>query len=59
MSHGALSSVKGGKVVTDALLPVDYTTGRDWEAASFEQSYPKKLREKTNGEWEVMGFSKA
>jgi hypothetical protein len=50
MSHGAFSSVNSGKVVSDALLPVEYMSGRDWEAASFEQSYPKELQEKINRE---------
>lgn len=54
--HGAHNPVKGGKVVSDALLPVEYETGRDWEAASFEESYPEELRRRVVGEWGEMGF---
>jgi UbiD family decarboxylase len=56
--HGGFSPVKGGKVVSDALLPVEYTTGRNWEAADFKGSYPQELQDKINGNWEAMGFSK-
>lgn len=58
MSHGSFSPTKGGKVVSDALLPVEYTTGKDWEAADFKESYPKELQDKINAEWEEMGFRK-
>jgi UbiD family decarboxylase len=54
--HGAHSPVKGGKVVSDALLPSEYTTGATWQAASFKQSYPTELQEKVNSEWAAMGF---
>lgn len=54
--HGAHSPVKGGKVVSDALLPSEYTTGATWQAASFKDSYPRKLQEKVNTDWANMGF---
>lgn len=57
MSHGAHSPTQGGKVVSDALLPVEYTTGKDWQAASFEESYPEEVKKKVNAEWTAMGFS--
>ncbi|KAK9342113.1 hypothetical protein V1522DRAFT_417213 [Lipomyces starkeyi] len=59
MTHGSFSAKKGGKVVSDALLPAEYTTGRNWEAADFKNSYPKELQESVNAKWEKMGFSKA
>ncbi|KEQ58048.1 UbiD-domain-containing protein [Aureobasidium melanogenum CBS 110374] len=34
-SHGAFNPGKGGKFVSDVLLPVEYTTGADWQAADF------------------------
>jgi hypothetical protein len=34
MSHGNGSPTQGGKVVSDALLPTEYTTGADWQAAA-------------------------
>ncbi|KAE8448154.1 Ferulic acid decarboxylase 1 [Mollisiaceae sp. DMI_Dod_QoI] len=56
MSHGSFSPVKGGKVVSDALLPVEYTEGRNWEAADFKNSYPKELQERIEGRWQALGF---
>ncbi|KAH0044200.1 UbiD-domain-containing protein, partial [Aureobasidium melanogenum] len=55
-SHGSFNPVKGGKVVSDALLPVEYTTGADWQAADFENSYPAEVKDKVNAEWKAMGF---
>ncbi|KAI9727009.1 MAG: Ferulic acid decarboxylase 1 [Cirrosporium novae-zelandiae] len=58
MSHGTSFPNKGGKVVSDALLPSEYTTGRDWVAADFEHSYPEDVKAKVLANWETMGFSK-
>lgn len=58
MSHGSFSPIKGGKVVSDALLPVEYMTGKNWEAADFKNSYPKEIQESVNARWETMGFGK-
>ncbi|KAK7522167.1 UbiD decarboxylyase family [Phyllosticta citriasiana] len=55
-SHGAHDKLKGGKVVSDALFPVEYTTGKTWEAASFEEGYPKEVKQKVLTEWRAMGF---
>ncbi|GFZ46456.1 carboxy-lyase [Saitozyma sp. JCM 24511] len=46
MSHGNGSPVKGGKVVSDALMPSEYTTGRDWVPADFRSSYPEDIKSK-------------
>ena len=36
--HGFWSPVKGGKVVSDALMPSEYQTGKpDWVAADFKK----------------------
>jgi len=59
MSHGAGPIDKGGKVVSDCLLPVEYTTGKDWEAASFKESYPKELQKNVLDRWESLGFGPA
>lgn len=56
MSHGNGPANKGGKVVSDALLPVEYTTGRTWEAASFKESYPPEIQEKVQAKWNAYGF---
>lgn len=58
MSHGTGSPVKGGKVVSDALLPVEYTEGPNWQEASFRGSFPKSLQAKILEKWEEMGFRK-
>ena len=54
--HGWHNPVKGGKVVSDALLPVEYSTGKNWQAADFKSSYPQELQDQVNGEWEALGF---
>lgn len=58
MAHGNGDPRKGGKLVCDALFPVEYTTGRNWTNVSFSQGYPKDLQEKILGSWEKKGFQK-
>lgn len=57
MSHGNGSPVKGGKVVSDALMASEYTTGRDWVAADFKHSYTDAVKEKVLSNWETDGFA--
>ncbi|GAA3297099.1 hypothetical protein GCM10020218_081740 [Dactylosporangium vinaceum] len=58
--HGgeSRSKVRGGKVVSDALLAVEYTEGRDWEAADFKESFPEDVKRGVLGKWESLGFEK-
>ena len=56
MSHGTGSPTQGGKVVSDALMPSEYTTGPDWQAADFKHSYPQEIQDKVNASWTDMGF---
>ncbi|KAF3009720.1 Ferulic acid decarboxylase 1 [Curvularia kusanoi] len=56
MSHGTAAPNKGGKVVSDALLPIEYTEGPNWDISDFKSSYPKKLQDKINERWQQMGF---
>ncbi|ROW17846.1 hypothetical protein VPNG_00804 [Cytospora leucostoma] len=56
MGHGNGNPRRGGKIVSDALLPVEYTTGKNWEAADFENSYPADLQEKVLERWSAWGF---
>jgi hypothetical protein len=56
MSHGNGSPVQVGKVVSEALLPCEYTTRRDWEAADFESSYPEEIKQMVLANWTKMGF---
>ncbi|KAH8810787.1 3-octaprenyl-4-hydroxybenzoate carboxy-lyase-domain-containing protein [Xylogone sp. PMI_703] len=58
MSHGNGPRDRGGKVVSDCLMPSEYTTGQNWEAADFENSYPDDLKAKIRANWELMGFCK-
>ncbi|TVY51186.1 Ferulic acid decarboxylase 1 [Lachnellula cervina] len=58
MSHGTGSPAKGGKVVSDALMPSEYKGEQDWQQASFKHSYPEKLQESVNARWsESWGFA--
>ncbi|KAH7118086.1 UbiD decarboxylyase family [Dactylonectria estremocensis] len=56
MSHGNGAPNKGGKVVSDCLLPVEYTTGKNWEGADFKSSFPEEVQERVCGSWEALGF---
>lgn len=56
MSHGSASPVRGGKVISDALLPCEYSTGRTWVAADFAHSYPDEMKSKILQRWESFGF---
>lgn len=58
MGHGNGNPIKGGKLVCDALFPVEYTTGRNWVNTSFRDGYPKSLQDKILASWEKRGFSK-
>jgi 3-polyprenyl-4-hydroxybenzoate decarboxylase len=46
MGHGNGPANRGGKVVSDALMPTEYTTGRNWVAADFEHSYTADVKER-------------
>lgn len=60
MSHGTGSPVKGGKVVSDALLPAEYNGEQDWQQADFRHSYPQSLQDSVNARWtKSWGFDKA
>jgi UbiD family decarboxylase len=56
MGHGDLNPLKGGKVLSNALMPSEFKGGRDWQAASFKQSYPEELQQKVLSRWESFGF---
>ncbi len=57
MAHGNGDPRIGGKVVSDALMPAEYTTGRDWETADFAHSYPAEVQEKVLSSWSRFGFT--
>ncbi|ROV92569.1 hypothetical protein VMCG_08913 [Cytospora schulzeri] len=56
MSHGNGKPNRGGKIVSDCLLPTEYTTGQTWEAADFKNSYPADLQQKVLDRWSGWGF---
>jgi UbiD family decarboxylase len=56
MSQGPEPKLRGGKVVSDCLLPVEYTTGPNWETADFEHAYPEDVKAKVLKDWKLMGF---
>ncbi|KAK5991488.1 Ferulic acid decarboxylase 1 [Cladobotryum mycophilum] len=58
MGHGNGDHHRGGKVVSDALLPVEFTTGKDWENADFKESFPEEVKDRVLANWESMGFRK-
>ncbi|OJJ43646.1 hypothetical protein ASPZODRAFT_19366 [Penicilliopsis zonata CBS 506.65] len=53
MSHGSADPRKGGKVVSDALLAVEYTAGKNWVAADFEHSYPEDIKKRVLANWDT------
>ncbi|KAK7418141.1 Ferulic acid decarboxylase 1 [Neonectria punicea] len=57
MSHGNGSPTTGGKVVSDCLMPVEYTTGKDWEAADFKESFPADVQARVLEMWETYGYT--
>ncbi|KAF9776153.1 Ferulic acid decarboxylase 1 [Fusarium sp. DS 682] len=58
IGHSTGPTKQGGKVVSDALMPSEYLTGkRDWVAADFENSYPNELKDSIRAKWESLGFS--
>lgn len=56
MGHGTGSPVRGGKVVSDALMPSEYQGKQDWQQASFKHSFPKSLQASVNSRWSAWGF---
>lgn len=56
MSHGGGNPMRGGKIISDCLLPMEYEGKRSFRKVDFENSYPKDLQEKITARWEEMGF---
>lgn len=57
MGHGNGRPNMGGKVVSDALMPEEFTTGRNWEIADFKGSFPVEVQERVLERWIDYGFS--
>jgi phenacrylate decarboxylase len=56
MGHGTGNPTKGGKVVSDALLPSEYQGEQNWQQASFQHSYPEALQASVEDRWKSWGF---
>lgn len=56
MSHGNGAPNKGGKVVSDCLLPIEYKAERNWQASDFKESFPTEVQQKVLARWETLGF---
>jgi UbiD family decarboxylase len=57
MGHGTGPKGRGGKVVSDALMPSEYATGKqDWKPADFK-TFPQDIKSKVLAKWESRGFS--
>ncbi|KAH7412830.1 UbiD decarboxylyase family [Cadophora sp. MPI-SDFR-AT-0126] len=44
------------KIVSNCLLPVEYTTGPNWESGDFEHGFPDDLKQKVLNNWSKYGF---
>ncbi|KAK4494643.1 hypothetical protein PRZ48_013999 [Zasmidium cellare] len=56
MGHGFGPHDRGGKVVSDALMPSEYKGEQNFQQASFLHSYPPELQESVNARWSKWGF---
>lgn len=56
IKHGLGDTMKGGKVVSNCMLPMEYTTGPSWEVADFHHAYPKTIQEKVLSQLKDMGY---
>ena len=56
MSHGPGPPTRGGKSVSNCLLPIEYTGEPNWQKADFRNAYSKALQAKVLRNWKSMGF---
>jgi len=56
MGHGPGEAMKGGKCVSNCVLPIEYKGERDWITCDFEHAYTKEITDKINREWRAMGY---
>ncbi|EUC42265.1 hypothetical protein COCMIDRAFT_29078 [Bipolaris oryzae ATCC 44560] len=53
MSHGRGDRKRGGKMVTNCLLPAEYEGSRNWIPVDFESSYPEEVKKKVREIWKT------
>lgn len=56
MSHGGGDPRRGGKVICDCLLPMEYEVGQKFKKVDFHTSYPEYIKSRVRSRWEEMGF---
>jgi len=56
MSHGGGDGHRGGKIISDCLFPMEYSTGKTFKTVDFENSYPEDVKTKVRSNWKEMGF---
>jgi len=56
MSHGPGDGFKGGKMISNCLLPIEYTVGQDWVTCDFERGYPEELKKQIQKDWAALGY---
>lgn len=54
--YGRGSSVKGGKMVSNCLLAMEYDGNRIFRGVDFRSSYPPELQAKIEARWTQLGF---
>lgn len=57
MGQGRKEPHKGGKVVSLAILPVEFSEGPKWQEASFDKAYAKDIQTSINNRWIQYGFT--
>ncbi|KAH8886570.1 putative 3-octaprenyl-4-hydroxybenzoate carboxy-lyase [Thozetella sp. PMI_491] len=56
MSHGVCDPRRGGKIVSNCLLPMEYEGKRNFRVVDFENSYPEDIKKRVLSNWKSMGF---
>ncbi|GAB5590972.1 Ferulic acid decarboxylase 1 [Umbelopsis nana] len=56
MHAGPGNAHRGGKSVSNCILPIEYATGPNWETADFKHAYPEEIKQKVLANWKAMGF---
>jgi phenacrylate decarboxylase len=44
------------KIVSNCMLPVEYTDGPNWEVGDFENGFPEKIKQRVLRDWSKLGF---
>ncbi|KAJ5214783.1 hypothetical protein N7449_001952 [Penicillium cf. viridicatum] len=56
MKYGRGNPLKGGKMVSNCLFPMEYRGERNFRSVDFRSSYPRELQKKVKAGWTRMGF---